>query len=439
MSDITKKKRARGGHRVHAKKVSEKVNESIDGYDGTDEEVKRRLMQNKCSLKEKLETLQQFDKEILELLCDDETTDLDIEVEVEEAACFRERIQETIARLEMTINRQFETGSVQSSKSTKQSFRVKLPTLEVKRFSGKIHEWQEFWDAFSSAIHKNDELSAVDKFSYLRGLLVEPAKSAIAGFSLTDANYSAAVELLERRFGKKTAIQRAHINKMLNVMPVVDAKDIGRLRSLFDTVESHYRGLRALGVDESSYAAIVVPVILQKLPENIRLTITRGNDYLEWTVEEMLEHLLKEVELREEQTLTPEVQIPSEEKKHGDRRRTASALLTNKEDNTCAFCRGDHKHEDCRRITSMAERKAIIRKYGRCFNCLRKGHRARECTRKVKCEKCEGDHHPSMCEIENKKERLVNNNSSNISHNLHVGMDRLLLQKSERKELDLLH
>ena len=98
--------------------------------------------------------------------------------------------------------------------------RVKLPRLEVQKFSGELEEWQEFWDSFESAIHSNDSLSKVDKFSYLRGLLLEPARSAIAGFALTSANYEAVVQLLKKRFRKKTAIQRSLVNELLNTRPV---------------------------------------------------------------------------------------------------------------------------------------------------------------------------------------------------------------------------
>lgn len=69
--------------------------------------------------------------------------------------------------------------------------KAKLPKLEVKKFGGRIHEWQEFWDSSESAIHSNGSLSNVDKFSYLRGLLEGPAKASIAGFALTKANYNA--------------------------------------------------------------------------------------------------------------------------------------------------------------------------------------------------------------------------------------------------------
>ena len=77
--------------------------------------------------------------------------------------------------------------------------RAKLPKLEVRKFGGNISECQEFWDSFESAIDQNETLAKIDKFSYLRGLLIEPARSAIAGFSLTSANYKAAIQLLKKR------------------------------------------------------------------------------------------------------------------------------------------------------------------------------------------------------------------------------------------------
>ena len=81
----------------------------------------------------------------------------------------------------------------------------------------------------------NDSLSNVDKFTYLRGLLDEPAKSAIDGFALTSDNYLSATKLLQRRFGNKTVVQRAYINELLNVFSDSDE----RLRKLVDVVETN--------------------------------------------------------------------------------------------------------------------------------------------------------------------------------------------------------
>lgn len=62
--------------------------------------------------------------------------------------------------------------------------KAKLAKVETKKFRGRIQEWQEFWDFFESAIDKNESLAPVDKFAYLRSLVVKPASSTIAGFSL---------------------------------------------------------------------------------------------------------------------------------------------------------------------------------------------------------------------------------------------------------------
>ena len=66
---------------------------------------------------------------------------------------------------------------------------VKLSKLELQKFDGKIERWQEFWDSFCSSVDQNAELSDVDKFSYLRGLLKDKAKDSISGYALTAANY----------------------------------------------------------------------------------------------------------------------------------------------------------------------------------------------------------------------------------------------------------
>ena len=79
---------------------------------------------------------------------------------------------------------------------------------------------------------------------------MEPARSAIGGFVLTSANYKSAIELLKKRYGKKIAVQRALVNELLNAPTVFHEGDTRRLCSLCDFVETKYRALQALEVDE---------------------------------------------------------------------------------------------------------------------------------------------------------------------------------------------
>ena len=48
------------------------------------------------------------------------------------------------------------------------------------------------------------------------------------------------------------------------------------------------QGLCALDVNENTYLSIVVPTLLEKIPDRVRLMITRGEDYLNWTVKDAI-------------------------------------------------------------------------------------------------------------------------------------------------------
>ena len=51
--------------------------------------------------------------------------------------------------------------------------------------------------------------------------------------------------------------------------PVYNANETEKLRKFFDAIESKYRGLEALGVNQEIYSEIVVPTVLNKLPERV--------------------------------------------------------------------------------------------------------------------------------------------------------------------------
>ena len=52
------------------------------------------------------------------------------------------------------------------------------------------------------------------------------------------------------------------------------------LRTSYDTVKTHYRGLRALDINENTYPSIAVLTLLKKILDLVRLTITRSEDYM---------------------------------------------------------------------------------------------------------------------------------------------------------------
>lgn len=198
-------KKVRAGHRGYLTKVIEEVDRRLQEEYATI--GKAELLKWQACLKEQLEKILPLDEQILtELGADEKVTEEEVAEEIERSgrlkgdatqalAAIEERLTEQAAPSGSLLVPQHEQMSLNSSQSSnppgnqQKAVRAKLPKLEVKKFSGKLGEWQEFWDSFESAIHLNDGLSNVDKFSYLRSLLLEPARSTIGGFALTSVNY----------------------------------------------------------------------------------------------------------------------------------------------------------------------------------------------------------------------------------------------------------
>lgn len=98
--------------------------------------------------------------------------------------------------------------------------RVKLPKLSLPHFSGNITKWDTFWDSYESAIHKNDDLTDIAKFNYLKSLLERTAHEAIAGLTLSSANYQEAIDILQKRFGNNQWIISKHMEILLTPKPL---------------------------------------------------------------------------------------------------------------------------------------------------------------------------------------------------------------------------
>ena len=173
----------------------------------------------------------------------------------------------------------------------------RLPKLTLPIFEGDPLLWQTFWDSFESAVHSNNVLSEVQKLNYLRAHLGGEASRAIAGFPLTSANYCQSVDLLKDRFGQPQRIVNAHMHVLMNLPN--PKNEIKSLREFYDAIENHVRGLLALGWTTESYGALLVPMVLGKLPAETRKNLAREHGNLEWTINELRDSIAREIRVLE--------------------------------------------------------------------------------------------------------------------------------------------
>ena len=75
--------------------------------------------------------------------------------------------------------------------------------------------------------------------------------------------------------------------------------EIKSLREFHDAIENHVRGLLALGWSTESYGALLVPMILGKLPADTRRSLAREHSNLEWTIDELRASIAREIRVLE--------------------------------------------------------------------------------------------------------------------------------------------
>jgi len=200
--------------------------------------------------------------------------------EIEQANAFKEGVYTAMIKIDKCVNR---TGGSAPEHTPEDhtttiswgSDRMKLPKLVLRPFSGDITAWTIFWESYASAVHDNAGLSDIDKFNYLNLLLTGTAREAISGLSLTSANYQEAIAILKKCFGNIQQIKVKHMEILMTIEPVTTSRDLKALCKLHDLVESHVRSLSAIGVDSASYESLLFPVLLNKLPPDLQLIISR--------------------------------------------------------------------------------------------------------------------------------------------------------------------
>ena len=294
---------------------------------------------------------------------------------------------------------------------------VKLPKITIKTFDGKPVYWTTFWGSYNVTVHLNEGLSKVQKFTYLLSLLQGTASDTVSGFTLTDSSYNA-VDLLHERHSNKQLIINSHIEQLVQLPEITHEEHTKKLRNLLTDV----RSLNSLGISTSSFGNFLVPLILNKLPQKLRVDI--GGKFKSPSELWQLDGLLKA--FKEELTAKETARFEPESFKSGDKKRfepfrnqsksfasqalytgrPAESRMANAENqnpgrNTpnCTYCSQGHPSLQCHIVTEVQAGKSILRSKGRCFLCLRGNHVICNCqSSKPNCHMCGMRHHPSICE-----------------------------------------
>ena len=324
--------------------------------------------------------------------------------DIEKAADYREHVRKPRVAASRLLASDADATSSQSRAD------AKLPKLVLPQFSGDVLKWTEFWEQFAAVVDTSD-MPDITKFTYLLSLLKGEAKATVQGLSLNGANYTTACDLLKKRFGRPEKIRFSHIQELLSISVSKNAKT-SSLWEMYNKLMVHVRCLEALSVPGTQYGVVLVPLVLSRLPDDLRLEWARKGEGHESDLDHLLTFLREEIE-RRERSLTFTEECVKQKVDVQSRPPPSSAAALHQSSNTnqssnrqtghqCALCdsRG-HTVEMCYKLTKIpvVGRKSVLQSKPLCFKCLKKrtnNHKFTSCS-KI-CSKCGGHHHVLLCE-----------------------------------------
>lgn len=372
------------------------------------------------TVQSKLKVVMELNEKIANSIEDDE----DYQKILEENMDFEVYINVKLENIETFLKEQSSDSqnilTVSSVESRKGKNDIKLPTLKIKTFSGDPSDYQSFIESFTEAVHNNKNIPEVQKMNYLMGFLSGEAESLLKGFRLSGQSYPKALALLKERFGNPQKLISFHMSKIIDLQIVQDINDLKSLRKLYDSVETQLRNLETLNLKHDEYGPLLIPLLMNKMPNELQLILSRDASKDDrFDIQNVLKVFKKELEAREKISINKNYSSVSNEEFQQGRHGNSSF---DKKDGPpkqkeCAFCKREHKEQNCDLIKDKKLRKDIIIKEKRCFCCFKIGHSSKICRTNIKCFNCkEGRHHVAIClknEKNNSSEKHDNSTESN--------------------------
>ena len=177
--------------------------------------------------------------------------------------------------------------------------------------------------------------------------------------------------------------------------------------------------MNSLGVKVESYSSLLSSVLLNKLPEEIQLLVSRKVPEKDWRLTSLLEVFEEELQARER--VTSEVTRSARNGRQTSIPTGATLFSGVYRGTGCCYCEQSHSPKDCRVVTQVEARRQILKKAGRCFMCLRAGHISKECHSKIRCSKCGKRHHNTICfgEKNEGKPAGMNEGATSVQQGVH--------------------
>ncbi|XP_046404409.1 uncharacterized protein LOC124169753 isoform X1 [Ischnura elegans] len=283
--------------------------------------------------------------------------------------------------------------------------KVKLPTIKLPSFSGKVIEFKHFYDTFNSLVIENNSVDDIQRYHYLLSALTGEAHQLIENLPITSENFKVAWEIICKRYYNLKLIATAHMKSLFS-LPSMKRESVNELRMVLNQLVSNYNAIEALKLDTPLHEVLLSQLLLEKIDEQTcKEWEVKANNQQFPRLDELIEFLeakCQALEVVKSNQTQKEKSTTSKQSESCKRVQSTSHSYVTR-NHKCPVRQYDHAIYKCPTFTqqSVPQRKELVKNKGLCFNCLHPNHRIKEC-RAGRCHICKQKHH-TLLHIEFKK------------------------------------
>nr|CDJ90687.1 Protein of unknown function DUF1759 and Protein of unknown function DUF1758 domain containing protein [Haemonchus contortus] len=280
----------------------------------------------------------------------------------------------------------FDTGST-----------VNLAPIPIPKFSGRIWEWDNFWNAFNHSVHSRN-IDNLYKMTYLLDALQGEAKETVKQYEVSSQTYPLVINHLKAKYGNRHMLIEELLKKFHNCTARSDRLHDQQL--LCEELSAIICQLQLKGehVDNS----FLQKQLMGKFTVSIQRAVLRQKQQMsgeDWNTSLLLstirEHIMSEMNIIH-QVEEKKVSARSLRTSAANERNTQSTLKERAY--TCFYCKKPgHSPTQCKEVLTRAKRLEIMKRHNLCIDCGGQDHGVAQC-RKGSCRNCnEFGHHTSIC------------------------------------------
>lgn len=300
---------------------------------------------------------------------------------------------------------------------------AKLPDIQIPKFDGTVKGYLSFSRTFRHLVGDKD-IDPIAKLHYLQG----SCQLGVATQLVSSASdYQTAMSRLEQHYSNNAQLKSSILDELYDLR-VKKEDDAEALTVFIDSLETNLSYLQTIGEDYTQWGCFFVHHLCRRIDLKSRQELERSKQQdVELTLDLLIQFIknriqvlkrLSVMEFKPKATSTPkQVTPPAPSPQTKYKARTFSSTIRKY---LCPLCQSEHSIFDCPEVkqSSQDQLKQKVKEGNLCFNCLRKGHNAKDCQGRT-CKKCGKKHHTifhiSVAEEVSNESKVVQQSTSSAS------------------------